>query len=970
MPSARSSEMCPTCSTPFEDESDVVFRHGMDRHLLARVGCEVEDHRADRRPGAKPVTELPTGTVTFLFTDLEGSTRLWEEHPDAMRAALARHDEILRNAVEKREGVVVKTTGDGLHAAFAIAPDALAAAVDAQRALVAEDWLLPEPLKVRMGVHTGAAELRDGDYYGPAVNRAARLAAAAHGGQVVASASTADLARDDLGTEVDLVDLGEHRLRDLGRPERIVQVNHPDLPSDFPPLRSLDAYPGNLPVQRSAFIGRREELAEVRAALDDSPVVTLTGVGGVGKTRLALQVAADVVTRFPDGAWFVDLGPVLDAGFVPATVSTSLALPERRQGTLEDSIVAALSKKRLLVVLDNCEQVVDAVAALVDMLVESCPGVSVLASSREALGVEGELTYEVRPLPTPTTDQELALDALMENDAIRLFVERARAVKRGFALTDDTGPVVAELCQRLDGIPLAIELAAARLQLMAPAEVLARLDERFGLLSGGRRTVLERHQTLRGAIDWSYTLLDAQEQLLFARLSVFAGGFTLDAAEAVTSGEGLAPVGVLSLLGSLVAKSMVVTDDTAAGTRYRLLETLREYAREKLVELDDPARAHERHAEHFLALVESAAVQLEGPDDEEWFARLDAEHDNVRAALGWARDTGDPETLTRLVHGMDTYWAMNSTYHEAFFWLSAALEHESTMSPEVRARILGFAGQAANTVGRAVEGIAFCRASVECSRYAHQAPVPVALAMQGIFALESNEPTQAIAFCDEALAAAREHGTAWSELNALQFLSLACSLGGETERGRVLADEMLVGARRLGNSFLIATGLFNAGLARVHTEPEVAVQLLEEAEVATRIRSANRLGQTAFFRGIAHLRLRQVPEGARALRTALPFMQETGSDFFTSLVIATAAALIARGTPAVAAQLLGALDRYVTESGIPGAPADVATKARTRARVEEALDAQAFAGAWALGAEMTIDEAAALAHDELGRIEA
>ena len=316
---------------------------------------------------------LPTGTVTFLFTDLEGSTRLWEEHPDAMRAALARHDEILRDAVEKRDGHVVKTTGDGLHAAFAIAPDAVAAALDAQLQLLAEPWPLPEPLRVRMGLHTGVAEVRDGDYYGPAVNRAARVAAAAHGGQVVASAATADLVRDDLGAEITLLDLGEHRLRDLGRPERIVQIAHPDLPSDFPPLRSLDAYPGNLPVQRSAFVGRADDIAEVRAAIDAAPVVTLTGVGGVGKTRLALQVAAEAVGRFPDGAWFVDLGPVADAGFVAPTFSAALALPERRQGTIEESIVAALRDRNLLVVLDNCEHVIETAADLVDTIVGVLP---------------------------------------------------------------------------------------------------------------------------------------------------------------------------------------------------------------------------------------------------------------------------------------------------------------------------------------------------------------------------------------------------------------------------------------------------------------------------------------------------------------------------------------------------------------------------------------------------------------------
>src|SRR5215207_4186626 len=301
------------------------------------------------------------GTVTFLFTDLVGSSRLWEEHPVAMKGALACHDVILRDAVEGQGGRVVKTTGDGLHAAFAVAPDAVAAALDAERRLTGEEWVLPEPLKVRMGLHTGVAEVREGDYYGTAVNRAARVAAVAHGGQIVASAATADLVRDDLSPEVALIDLGEHRLRDLGRPERITAVAHPDLPGDFPALRSLDAYPGNLPVQRSSFVGRDEDLAGVHGALEGSPVITLTGVGGVGKTRLALQVAADVVARYPDGAWFVDLGPVLD----------------------------------------DCEHVIEAVADLVDTVVGSCPGVSVLATSREALGVEGEDTYEVRPLAMP-----------------------------------------------------------------------------------------------------------------------------------------------------------------------------------------------------------------------------------------------------------------------------------------------------------------------------------------------------------------------------------------------------------------------------------------------------------------------------------------------------------------------------------------------------------------------------------------
>jgi predicted ATPase/class 3 adenylate cyclase len=915
------------------------------------------------------MSELPTGTVTFLFTDLEGSTRLWEQFPEAMRGALARHDEILRDAVEKRDGRVVKTTGDGLHAAFALAPDGIAAALDAQRALLAEEWVLPEPLKVRMGLHTGGAELRGGDYYGPAVNRAARVSAAAHGSQIVASSATADLVRDDLAAEVGLVDLGEHRLRDLGRSERIVQVTHPELPSEFPPLRSLDAYPGNLPVQRSAFIGRDADLVEVRAALESASLVTLTGVGGVGKTRLALQVAADTVTRFPDGVWFVDLGSVLDARFVSAAVSAALALPERRQGSVEDSIVAALRNKRLLVVLDNCEQVVDAAATLVDTLVESCPGVSVLATSREALGVDGETTYPVRPLPTPSPDAGAGFDTLMENDAIRLFVERAHAAKREFVFSEDTAPVVTELCRRLDGIPLAIELAAARVQVMTPTEVLARLDERFRILTGGRRTVLERHQTLRAAIDWSYALLDPVEQLVFGRLAVFAGGFTLDAAEAVTSGEGVELHDVLSTLAGLVAKSMVVTDDTVAGTRYRLLDTLREYAWERLGELDDASRMHARHAEHFLDLVETAAAPLRGADGEEWCSRVDAEHDNLRAALGWARDHDQPDTLVRFVHGLESYWYTTAEFREAYEWHRAALDHGGVVPAGERVELLGFAGHAANGIGRVEESNDLCRASIDLARDAGLPPMPIALQFLGITALESNHPEEAIAYCDEAVAVAREHGDQWTEVNALQQLAMVCSLGGEPERGRILADEALSAARRLGNAALVVQALFAAGQARVDTEPDVAVELLDEMTTAGRIRRALNLGNAAFFKGIAQLRLGQRQQAARSLQAALVFLQETGGEFFTSTVIATAAALVTRRAPAAAAQLLGALERFATETGIPGAPADVATRQRTRTRVEQTLGPDAFNDAWTQGAAMTIDEAAALAHEELGKLD-
>jgi predicted ATPase/class 3 adenylate cyclase len=910
---------------------------------------------------------LPTGTVTFLFTDLEGSTRLWEEHPDAMRSALARHDEILRDAVEKRDGYVVKTTGDGLHAAFAVAPDAVAAALDAQLQLLAEPWPLPEPLRVRMGLHTGVAEVRDGDYYGPAVNRAARVAAAAHGGQVVASAATADLVRDDLGAEITLLDLGEHRLRDLGRPERIVQIAHPDLPSDFPPLRSLDAYPGNLPVQRSAFVGRADDIAEVRVAIDTAPVVTLTGVGGVGKTRLALQVAAEAVGRFPDGAWFVDLGPVADAGFVAPTFSAALALPERRQGTIEESIVAALRDRNLLVVLDNCEHLIETAAELVDTIVGSCPGVRVLATSREALDVDGEDTYEVRPLTSPDVSGATGPDAL-DNDAVRLFADRARSAKRGFVLSEENQATIAEICRRLDGIPLALELAAARLKVMSPSEVLARLDERLPLLTGGRRSALERHQTLRGAIDWSYALLEPGEQLLFARLSVFAGGFTLPAVEQVcVDDETVTAPAALTLLAGLVAKSMVVAHDTDGGSRYRLLETMREYARERLAELDDAGRVHALHAAYFVETVEVAIQMLKGSDDQIAAARLGVEQENMRAALVWSQ-AHDLETFLRLVPQVALYWQILNNFREMSTWTRAALEHAAALQPDARAELLAFAASAANYANRFDDAFRLYEQSIKCSRSAGLVPVPFALSSLGIAALEANRPEEAVAQCEAGVDAARTIGDLYWELFAMGNLALAYGLSGHRERGVATAEEMVAGTRRLGNQWLAGTALLAAGINRVLDEPEHAIPLLEESSLL--LQSRGNGAQTYFFRGIALLRLGRPGEGVAMLRASLPLMQETGSDFFTGTVVGTCASVLSRAAPTAAATLLGALERMRVDSGVEGAPNDVDVQQRTRARLERSMDAAELAAAWARGAELSVDEAADLAYGELGKLEA
>ena len=914
--------------------------------------------------------ELPTGTVTFLFTDLEGSARLWEGHPEAMQAALARHDEILRGSVESNGGHVVKLTGDGVHAAFATADAGVAAAVAGQVAIGAEEWTKTGPLLVRMGLHTGTAELREGDYYGTALNRAARLSAIAHGGQVVVSNATEELVRDVLPEGVGLSDLGEHLLADLGRPEHVFQVTHPLLAPEFPPLRSVSAYPGNLPHQRTAFIGRRDELTEVTAAIGRSQVVTLTGVGGVGKTRLAIQAAAESVHRFPDGAWFVDLGPVVDASFVPAAVATALQLPERRQGTIDDGIIAALRRKHALLVVDNCEHVVEAVARIVDTVVSNCPGVSVLPTSREALGIEGEAAFAVAPLPLPSADDG-DHDALLASDAVCLFAARARGVRRDFALTTDNAPVVAELCRRLDGIPLAIELAAARVQSMSPADVLGRLNERFRILTQGRRTVLERHQTLRAAIDWSYGLLEPAEQLVLARLSVFAGGFTLDAAEDVVSGESVEAFDVLDLLAALVAKSILVADESEGAVRYRLLETMREYARDRLEEaadVDESERVQDRHLVHYCELAVTAAPHLEGADDEEWLRRLFVDDDNLRVALVRARDNEDANVLLTMSSALSRYWLQYGNRRDGLMWMETALAMALDAPAGIRAHVMAWGGSSLIDVGRYEDGRAMLEGSLRCSAEAGEPPFPYTLQFLGLLELEAHQPDLAVQRCEEALAASRERGREFDELESLWILGMVCALGADETRAVTLTDDAVEKARRLGNRYGLAMALQAAGYAQLRTDPARALACLEEAEPLARKASHSITSQLLFFEGVARLRLGELPLSARDIGGALAQFEQGGNHYYLSMTLGLAATLAAEHDPGAAVNLLAAADRTRDDLGLAGAPRDVEMQRRTRERLASTMAPDEFAAAWDQGQALDLDAAVDLAHRVLDEL--
>jgi len=606
--------------------------------------------------GELAVSELPTGTVTLLLADVEGSTRLWDTQPDVMTDAVARLDQTLADAVAAHGGVrpVEQGEGDSFVIAFARASDAVACALDLQRAPLA-------PIKLRIGLHTGEIRLRDeGNYIGPTINRTARLRDLAHGGQTVLSGAVEPLVVDQLPPDATLTDLGTHPLRDLPRPERVIQLCHADLRSDFPPLRTPNTVAShNLPAQLTSFIGRQKEIAEVRQVLAANRLITLTGVGGTGKTRLAAQVMNQMANDYPDGAWYVDLAPISVPELVPTTVARALGLTDQPGTSTMAGLQRFLTDRELLMVIDNCEHLLGSAADLIAELLGSCPGLTLLTTSREPIGVSGEVTWGVPSLS-------------LSDEAIELFDDRARRAKPGFRVTDDNIDSVTEICRRLDGLPLAIELAAARIRALSVNDIVESLHDRFRLLTGGARTVVRRQQTLRASVDWSHALLSDSERIMFRRLAVFVGGFDLDAAHAVAGTDTTERFQVLDQLTLLVEKSLVVAEDDPHGTRYRLLETVRQYALEKLGEASDVADVRDRHRDHYAAM----AAMLDTPGDADYERHLsDAESElaNLRAAFGWSLENRKVELAMTLTSSLQPMWFTRGHLREGSAWFAAAL---------------------------------------------------------------------------------------------------------------------------------------------------------------------------------------------------------------------------------------------------------------------------------------------------------
>jgi len=863
--------------------------------------------------------ELPTGTVTFLFTDIEGSTRLLQQLGSGYTELLEQHREIVRAACTAHGGVEVGTEGDAFFVVFPSAPEAVRATVDAQRGLARHPWPGEGRIRVRMGLHTGEGTLHGENYAGIDVHRAARIAAAGHGGQVLLSASTGEVAGGALPDGVRLLDLGQHRLKDLERSEHLSQLVIAGLQADFPPIRSMDARPNNLPVELTTFVGREAELVSAMELLRSNRLVTLTGPGGTGKTRLALHVASRVLHHFEAGVFFVSLASVGDPTLVPSTIAQILGVQEMGERPMLDLLKQHLAPMELLLVLDNFEQIMPAASVVTELLL-AAPRLKVLVTSQAVLHVAGEQEFPVAPLALPDPRHLPELGALSQYDAVALFIQRARSVNPTFSVTNQNAPAVAEICARLDGLPLAIELAAARSKLLAPDALLKRLEHSLTILRGARE-LPARQQTLHGAIAWSYELLEPEEQTVFRRLGIFVRGWSLEAAEAVVDLSGLS-VDVFDTLEALVDKSLVRLEPQSVNeTRFSMLQTIRDFALKQLEMAGEQEVVARAHSADFLALAEEAEPNLTGEQRAEWLDRLEREHDNLRAALRFSIDAGNADTALRLSGALWRFWHFRGHLSEGRTWLA--------------------------------EGVAIPSAKDE--------KAPLAKALQGLAGLAywQRDYEAASAAYDEALAIARERGDPEEVGSALYNLAFSLAARWQAERAMELLAESRALYEQAGNRVGVAyTGLLRETIHQMLGEWAQSLALADEIMQAFR-ELGDRWGLANALHGLGNA-MREagdVPGAAAAFRDALRIFDEAGDVAGVAMVLGGLAVLAGRdGDAETAAVLAGAWHALEEEVG-GGAPVALRGFEDPGGFIRSLLDDAVFMEAWDRGRSMTKDDA-------------
>lgn len=841
-----------------------------------------------------------------------------------MQQALHIHDEMLLTVFSEHGGAVIKHRGEGdsFFVVFSVPSDAVRAAASVQRKLAGTQWPTPEPIRVRMALHTGEAELRDGDYYGPAVNRCARLRAIAHGGQVILSGATAQLAGGQLPSDLTLLDMGAHRLKDLSKPEQVFQLVSSGLPDTFPPLRSLPNRQHNLPVQSTPFIGREAELKQLHEQLRHTRVLSLLGPGGAGKTRLSLQLAAESAELFPDGVWLAELAPLQDQSLLEQTVAAVFGLKEQTRLSIQEVLTNELETKQMLIVLDNCEHLIDSCARFAAHVIQSCPGVKIVVTSREPLNIAGETIWRVSSLAMPNRDDPIAVDQLLQYEAVQLFADRARSVRAGFTVTQQNAAAIVDICHRLDGIPLALELAAARAKALTVEQIAVRLEESFRLLTGGDRTRLPRQQTLRALVDWSYDLLNEQERMMLRRLSVFVGSFRLEAAETVCSGAGVEEWEVIDLLGQLVDKSLVIVEEREGTSRYRLLTTIRQYGQEKLTEAGERDVYLEKHCGCYLAFLEQTAGEMHTPHMQgaiikEWALELD----NLRAAMDWSQeaaaiDSAQADKAGRLISASSSFWTMLGLSQEGGARLKSWLESPySADCPHTRANAL-------------------------------------LVAASLIFSLNAE---QAFGFIQEALEIARKVGEPQTIARALYYMALGCNVFGQYHRAIELFDESYDILDALGSKWEIIFMLRFKAIAMMSQSDLAGARAIIEQSLQICRQLKDMHEEAALYRMLGTMLLmeKRAPEAGRYFRDSLTITCGLGDKMCTLGGLEGVSLLAhALGDKPFAARLGGACEVLSASigSGLNSLINSYADQVWADTKAE-------FAELWAQGREMEYDEA-------------